>query len=158
MLHQIGIAELCVSDEPEDVLATYSLGSCIGVTLYEHSLHLGGMVHCMLPSSATDPAKAGDKPAMFVDTGVSALLQELFNRGARRNRIEARVAGGATILDEHGFFKIGERNYTMLRKVLWKNGILIAAEDIGGTTARSMFLHIDTGRAEIRSNGHLVEL
>jgi len=158
MLHQIGIAEMLVSDSVEDVLATYSLGSCLGVTLYDSVRRAGGMVHCMLPSSKSDPAKASDKPAMFVDTGVSALLQELFNRGARRNRIEARVAGGAAILDEHGFFKIGERNYTMLRKVLWRNGILIAAENVGGTAARSMFLHIDTGRTEIRSNGNLFEL
>jgi chemotaxis protein CheD len=55
-------------------------------------------------------------------------------------------------------FKIGERNYGVLRKVLWKNSILIAAEDVFGTAARTMYLHMDTGRVVIRSNGQCKDL
>ncbi|MBD3243363.1 MAG: chemotaxis protein CheD [Chitinivibrionales bacterium] len=153
MTVQVGISEMCVSDNTNEVLVTYSLGSCVGLSLYDPVLRLGGLIHCMLPSSKADPVKASATPAMFVDTGVSALLQRMFDRGAQRRRLIAKVAGCAKLLDEKGFFRIGERNYTMVRKLLWTNGVLIAAEDIGGARARSMYLNIATGETTINSNG-----
>ncbi len=153
MTLQVGISEMRVCDDVNEVLVTYSLGSCVGLGLYDPVLRLGGLIHCMLPSSKADPEKAATLPAMFVDTGVSALLQRMFDRGAQRRRLVAKVAGCAKLLDEKGFFRIGERNYTMVRKMLWTNGILIAAEDIGGARARSMYLHIATGETTISSNG-----
>jgi len=55
-------------------------------------------------------------------------------------------------------FKIGERNYTVLRKILWKNDILIAAQDIGGTVSRTMYLYMATGETRIKSGGQEVIL
>jgi len=142
-----------VSDRPDDVLVTYSLGSCIGLALFDPVACVGGMIHCMLPLSRIDPTKARANPHMFTDTGVPALVQALFDRGAERKRLVAKAAGAASLLDEKGMFKIGERNYTVLRKVLWKNNILIANEDVGGTIARTMYLHMADGRTVIKSKG-----
>lgn len=154
----VGISELIISRDPSDVIVTYSLGSCVGVVLYDPAIKVGGMIHCMLPLSKIDEAKAQKAPAMFVDTGVTQMIQDMFNLGAERSRIQARVAGGGAPMDEKGMFKIGERNYGVLRKVLWKNSILIAAEDVGGTAARTMYLHMETGRVQIRSNGQCKDL
>ena len=88
---------------------------------------------------------------MFVDTGVSLLLQTLFNMGAERSRIVAKLAGGSVMLDEDGVFKIGERNILVCRKILWKNNIKIAAEDTAGKEPRTMFLHMDDGKTMIKS-------
>ncbi len=55
-------------------------------------------------------------------------------------------------------FKIGERNYTVLKKILWKNGILLNAEDVGGTASRTVYMNIATGRTTISSNGTEREL
>ncbi len=55
MNYTIGISEMRVSNQPDDVLVTYSLGSCIGVTIYDPIVHVGGMIHCMLPNSKLDP-------------------------------------------------------------------------------------------------------
>jgi len=156
--HTIGISEMAVTDGPEDVLVTYSLGSCVGLALFDPAIRIGGMIHCMLPLSKIDPQKAAAHPAMFTDTGVSALLQEMFNRGADRKRIVATVAGGGSLLDEKGLFKIGERNYAVLRKVLWKNDILIQGEDVGGTAPRTMYLYMATGKTLVKSNGRSTEL
>jgi len=142
-----------VSNNPEDVLVTYSLGSCVGLTLYDPVIRVGGMIHCMLPLSRLDPAKAQMNPCMFTDTGIPTLIQAVLNMGANKKRLIAKVAGAASPLDDNGIFKIGERNYTVLRKVLWKNDILIAAEDVGGTVARTLFLYLDTGKTVIRSGG-----
>lgn len=153
MQHTVGIGEAKVTTGGEDTLVTYSLGSCVGLTLYDPVARVGGMIHCMLPMSKIDPVKAKTQPHMFTDTGVSLLLQSVFDLGAERRRLVAKVAGAASMLDEKGFFKIGERNYAVLRKVLWKNEILIAAEDVGGTMARTMHLNMGSGETLISSMG-----
>ncbi|MCC6797148.1 MAG: chemotaxis protein CheD [Candidatus Hydrogenedentes bacterium] len=154
----VGISEMKVSTDPKDTLITYSLGSCIGVALFDPGAGVGGLIHCMLPLSRLDPDKAKKNPQMFTDTGVPALIQTLLDRGGTRKRMIAKVAGAASPLNDNGMFKIGERNYVVLRKVLWKNEILIAAEDVGGTVARTMSLHISNGKTTIRSGGKESEL
>ncbi len=156
--HIVDISGIKVSASPEDVLVTYSLGSCVGLTLFDPEAGVGGMLHSMLPLSKIDKNKAREKPGMFVDTGVSKLLQEVFDRGAQRKRIIAKVAGAARVLDQKKMFRIGERNHTVLRKILWKNDILIAAEDIGGTIPRTLFLHMDAGQTVVKSNGKMSAL
>lgn len=158
MLVTVGISEMRVSRDPQDVIVTYSLGSCVGLTVFDPVAHIGGMVHCMLPLSKIDPAKAQATPCMFTDTGVPALLQAVLDLGAQKKRLVAKVAGASRLLDEKGTFNIGERNYTVLRKVLWKNDILIAAEDVGGTIPRTLYLYLDSGRVAIKSRGTETEL
>jgi chemotaxis protein CheD len=149
----IGVAEMRVSDSPEETLITYSLGSCLGITMHDPAAGVGGLLHCMLPHSKLDTVKAERNPAMFVDSGVLVLLQALFDRGAQRKRISVRVAGGAQILDDGKTFNIGERNYTMLRKVLWKNNLLIAGEEVGGSVPRTIALDMATGETRLRVQG-----
>lgn len=149
----VGISEMRISDDPGEVLVTYALGSCVGLTLYDPVTRTGGLLHSMLPLSKIDPAKAARNPQMFVDTGVSALLQALFDRGAQRKDLVAKVAGASNIMDANGVFNIGERNHTVLRKVLWKNDILVSGEDVGGSTPRTMYLRMDTGKTVLKVQG-----
>jgi len=158
VLQVVGISEMFVSADPSDRIVTYSLGSCVGVSIYDPVAQVGGMVHCMLPLSKIDPQKAKEKPYMFTDTGITLLLQKAFDLGATRQNLVVKVAGAASLLDQKGFFKIGERNYTVLRKVLWKNNLLIQAEDVKGTKSRTMTLFMDTGITTIKSGGSEVEL
>ncbi len=158
MLITVNISDMKVSKNPEDVLVTYSLGSCVGVALYDPLQKIGGLIHCMLPLSKIDPVKAKDNPCMFVDTGLPLLLQTLLNLGAEKKRIVAKVAGGAVLLNDNGTFRIGERNYIVVRKLLWKNNILISAEDVGGSIARTVYLHINDGKTIVRSAGNEYEL
>ena len=153
MQHTIGIGEMMVTNKRDDVLVTYSLGSCVGLSLFDPVAGVGGLIHCMLPLSKISPEKAQATPAMFTDIGVPALLQGVFDLGADRGRLQAIVAGAGSLLDEKGLFKIGERNYTVLRKVLWKNNIMIQHEDVGGTAPRTMYLHMSTGQTIIKSGG-----
>ncbi len=118
----VGVADMKLSRTASDVLVTYSLGSCVGVTMYEPRARVGGLIHCMLPSSAIDPEKARAKPEMFTDTGLSLLLQKLFEMGAEKKNLVVKVAGASKLLDANGVFRIGERNVAVLRKVLEKIG------------------------------------
>jgi chemotaxis protein CheD len=158
MNRTVGISEMSVSSEPGDVLATYALGSCVGLSLYDPQARVGGLIHCMLPLSRIDPAKAERNPLMYVDTGVPTLLQALFDRGAQRKTLVAKVAGASKIMDANGVFNIGERNYTVLRKVLWKNDILVSGEEVGGSVPRTMYLHIDSGRTVLKVSGEEREI
>jgi chemotaxis protein CheD len=147
------IADMVVSNHPEDLLVTYSLGSCVGVVLYDPAVRVGGMVHCMLPLSRIDEEKAERKPSMFVDTGLVRLLQTLFDMGLRKSSAKVTVAGGSRVLDDRNLFRIGERNYAIVRKVLWKNGMMINAEDVGGNVSRTLRCDMSTGRVWIKSGG-----
>lgn len=149
----VGISEMKVTSSRADVLVTYSIGSCVGLSVYDPEAGVGGIIHCMLPLSKIDRDKAKTNPDMFTDTGVPRLLQAAFDLGATRERLVAKVAGGAGPLQGKGVFNIGERNCVVLRSVLEKNNIPIAAEDVGGTCARTMSLYTDSGKTTIRSGG-----
>lgn len=154
----VDISDMKISRCRGDVLVTYSLGSCVGLTLFDPVAGVGGMIHCMLPLSKIDPEKAKVKPCMFVDTGVTTLLQEIYNQGGQRQNIIAKVAGAGSPLGREETFRIGQRNYTILRKLLWKNNILIDSEDVGGAKARTLYLYMEDGRTTVKSEGKEVEL
>ena len=158
MNYTIGISEMRISNQSEDVLITYSLGSCIGVTIYDPASRVGGMIHCMLPNSKIDPQKARNFPCMFVDTGVPLLFSEAYRLGAQKDRIIVKVAGCSKILDDKGLFNIDERNYMILRKLLWKNSVLINAEDVGGNDSRTLYLDVTSGLVTVKSRDRKMEL
>lgn len=149
----VGIGEMCVSACREEKLITYSLGSCVGLTLFDPVRGVGGMLHAKLPVSRLDPERAAQNPALFADTGVSSLLSALFELGAKRRDLIACLAGATNMMDRQDLFRIGERNQMVVRKVLWKNDILIAAEDLGGTASRTMYLDMSSGETLLRVYG-----
>jgi len=154
----VDIADLAVTADPAACLITHSLGSCIGVTIWDAEAHVGGMIHYMLPESALSPAKAKAQPAMFGDSGVPALFRAAYELGANKKRLVVKVAGGSSLLDDKGTFNIGKRNYVMLRKMFWKNNILIDGEDVGGQISRTLRLEVGTGRVTIKTRDGEKEL
>lgn len=157
-LTTVGIGEMAVAHQRDAVLVTYSLGSCIGVSMFDPEAGIGGLIHCMLPVSSAEPDKAALKPAMYVDTGLVAMMQAMINLGADTRRLVIKVAGAASPLDQCSRFKIGERNVTVMRKVLWKNNLMLTGEQLGGVEPRTMFLVMQTGQTILRSGGAEYEL
>jgi chemotaxis protein CheD len=150
----VGVGDLKVSNREEDVLITYALGSCLGITLYDPVARVGGLLHVMLPSSENHQEKARQNPYMFVDTGVPRLFQECYKLGARKERSIIRVAGGAAAKnEEEDSFQIGKNNFLMLRKLFWKNGVLIATQQVGGKDSRTLWLEMATGEVTLKING-----
>lgn len=147
----VGISDLVVSADPAASIVTYALGSCIGVTVYDPQVRVGGMLHFMLPTGSINKEKAERNPAMFGDTGVPLLFRSCYELGAKKERLVVCAAGGAEVMADEGHFRIGNRNRTILRKLFWKNGILIAAEDTGGSISRTLTLHLGTGQVTVRS-------
>ncbi len=148
----VGVADMKISDDPAATLVTHSLGSCIGLVVYDAHVTVGGMLQYMLPKS-TSPDKAKRSPLMFADTAIPLLFKSCYKLGAKKGRMVVKVAGGAQILDPTEQFKIGKRNYAALRKIFFRNNIFIDAEDIGGSVARTMRLSIATGEVTLKVSG-----
>ena len=147
----IGVADVAVTDDPNARLVTYALGSCIGVTMYDPVAKVGGMLHFMMPNAKSSPDKAEARPAMFGDSGIPMLFDALLELGAKRDRLVVCAAGGAEIIADNGHFRVGSRNRTLLRKLFWKNNILMAGEDTGGTISRTLSLFMSNGSVSIRN-------
>jgi len=154
----VDIAEFVVSKEPDGLLTTYALGSCIAVVIHDPVIQAAGMIHYMLPLSSTNPEKAKVKPAMFADTGVPLLFHSMYGLGSKKEDLVVKVAGGGHLYDDHGVFEIGKRNYTVLRRMLWKTNVLVAAEDVGGSKSRTVSIEVCTGRCVVRSAAGEAEL
>jgi chemotaxis protein CheD len=144
---------MAVCNDPGGTLITYALGSCIGVTLYDPVAKVGAMLHFMLPNATTNSLKADANPAMFADTGVPQLFKDAYELGAKKERLIVCAAGGAEVIADDGHFKIGSRNRTMLRKLFWKNNILLSADETGGNISRTLSLRINDGTVTIRHKG-----
>ena len=154
----VGISEMIVSNNINETIITYSLGSCLGVTIYDPVAKVGGMIHCMLALSKIDQKKAAQKPAMFVDLGIPMLFKAAYELGAEKKRIKIKAAGCAQLMDPKGMFKIGQRNHTVLKKLLWKNNMLLDGEAVGQSVSRTMSLDIKTGITTIKSMGKTFEI
>lgn len=160
MILTVGVADLKISAGKGDVIITHALGSCLGITIYDPVAGVGGMLHAMLPDSSIDAKKALENPYMFVDTGVPRLFKECYKLGAEKARVILKVAGGATSKanQEDDYFQIGKRNFVMLRKLLWKNSVLVKAYDVGGTDSRTMSLDLGSGDVLLKVNGAVRKL
>jgi chemotaxis protein CheD len=154
----VGLADVAVSNNPQITLTTYSLGSCLGVAIYDPFVRLGGMLHLMLPYSSLDLAKSIARPAMFVDTGLPLLIERMEQLRGERRRWKVYVAGGAQIMDNSGFFSIGKRNYQALLEALARENLKIEAEQVGGLVNRTMYLNIATGGVALKVSGQAKDI
>ena len=147
----IGVGDGGVSGDPEAVLVTYALGSCIAVMLHDPVAHVAGMVHYMLPESSDCRPERELRPCKFADTAIPLLLQAALAKGADKRRLLVYAAGGAQIMNDNSGFNIGKRNCLALRKALWKFGLITHAEDTGGSLVRTVRLEVGSGRVWLQS-------
>lgn len=153
----VGVGELALSDRKGTELITFSLGSCLAVIIHDPVAGVGGLLHFMLPESVLNPERARKQPALFADTGLPLLFRGAYAMGARKGRLRVVVAGGSQVIDESGRFNVGARNYAALRKIFWRNNVLIDAEDVGGRANRTAGLVVGSGKVWVRVNSSEVK-
>lgn len=145
MRHDVGIGGLKVSKDVGDIIKTYALGSCVAVVVYDPLKKAGGMVHIALPESSTNEEKAVKLPGYFADTGLPVLLEQMKSLGSNPRSLKVKLVGGASIMDDNNTFDIGRRNSVAIKRLLWKNGLGVLKEDIGGKISRTVSLELETG-------------
>lgn len=146
----VRMGELAVA-RGEQVLAAVGLGSCIGVALIDREAHVAGLAHVLLPEPAS--GREGTE-ARYASTAVPALLEHVLQAGAVRERLVAKLAGGASMfegLSATGVGAVGERNAAAVRRALERLRIPVVGEDVGGTWGRTVHLQASDG-AYIVSN------
>jgi chemotaxis protein CheD len=149
----VGLAELKISRDPNDVLIAFGLGSCLGIGIFDPLIRLGGLLHAVLPKYSQPGESRSPK---FVDSGIQYMLEEMEKQGLNRSRMIIRIAGGANMLNLKGAatpFDIGTRNIESAHIQLEKLNYKVKNEDTGGQTGRTVRLYISDGRMTIRIMG-----
>lgn len=141
----------CTNDV-DAVLVTYSLGSCVGLTVYDPVVRVGGMIHCLLPSSTINPERAQQRPQMYVDTGVDLLIRAVCSLGAQRQRLIAKAAGGGNFFRTSTLPKVGDKNYAALLEAVRRNHLRITGKDVGGAIPRTLYLDMSVGETLLQSS------
>jgi chemotaxis protein CheD len=153
----IGIGEFAVSDDPDAVLVTHALGSCVAVCLWDPAVHVGGLLHFLLPDSRVNPVRAQQQPATFADLGVPLLFQSAYKLGAVKQRCVVKLVGGADISGHGvGALDVGKRNQLAAKNLLWRNGVMTKGERLGGSEPRNVLLNVRDGVLRITSGTQLV--
>ena len=117
-LIRVGMADYKVGRAPSTIIS-YGLGSCIGISLYDPQLKVGGLLHIMLPDSTQ--SRSSENPAKFADTGLPLMLDDVLKLGAVRSRLVAKIAGGAqmfSFVDATPIMRVGTRNAEAAKKML----------------------------------------
>lgn len=151
VIHSIGIAGLKVVTAPDAVRTV--LGSCIGIALFDRVAKVGGLGHVILPDSGEG---TGD-PKKFADTAIDILIEELVVAGALRQRIVAKIAGGAAMFGDEHTESLGSRNADAVRAKLTECAIRLAAQAVGGSKGRKMCLFPATGVVVVERIGEAKE-
>lgn len=155
----VPLGEMRVCDQPEQLLITYALGSCLGVSVYDPVARVGGLLHAMLPKADADEQKAVERPGLYVASGIPALFRACYSAGGRKDRLIVRIAGAGRITGaEQDHFEIGKRNLLMARQLFWHNNVFVRGQDVGGTESRTMSLHLGSGEVVIRKPGGSIQL
>jgi chemotaxis protein CheD len=135
--------EYKVSSDPDVVLSTI-LGSCVGACLRDPVAGVGGMNHFLLPGSASAMSGGGDATRYGVHL-MELLINGLLKKGARRDRLEAKIFGGAKTIAT--FSNVGEQNAAFAVEFLRDEGIKVVGSSTGGDHGRKLEYWPVSGRA-----------
>lgn len=150
---KVGMADLNSAHHP-CMITTLGLGSCVGVALYDSAAKVVGLAHVMLPSS--EQAKNNSNIAKFADTAIIRLVDDMIKLGAKRERIVAKLAGGAQMFafsQGSDLMRIGYRNILASKEKLKELKIPVVSEDTGGNYGRTIEIYSDDGRLMVKTIG-----
>lgn len=154
----VPISGLLVCDNPKVILCSHSIGMGLVVAAFDPVTQVAGLFHAMLPDTQMHPARAKEKPGMFLDTGLEALSFTLQVSGAVAARLRYYAAGGAQVMGTSSHLNIGLRNTDALQRLREARSIKLTGAHLGGHTCRSFYLAIESGEASVLLSGQLNEI
>ena len=150
---KVGMADLNVCESP-DSITTLGLGSCVGAVIYDPTTKKCGMVHVMLPDSKA--ITNNQNIAKFADTGIEECLRRVLAIGARRDKLVAKIAGGAQMFSvntNNAMLRVGDRNVEAVRKKFAELKIPVLSADTGENFGRTVIFYPETGEYLIKAIG-----
>lgn len=133
--------EFRISNDPHEVLSTL-LGSCVATCLFDPIAGIGGMNHFLLPGRANE----NEKEFRYGLYAMELLINALLKAGAQKQRLEAKLFGGAMMHD--GLGQIGESNGAFALDYLRSEEIRCVSSSLGGVQARKIRFTPATGKAQ----------
>lgn len=147
----LGIGDYAVTNQSEDRIKTFALGSCVALTLYSPQRKVLGMVHIALPHSGVDHGKSRNSPGHFADTAVPLLLNKFFFEfGCSKDELEIRLFGGSRAKWENDSYNVGERNVQAVKQELDALGLEWHSVDVGGLFGRTVEMDVATGTPKVK--------
>ncbi|HTZ19666.1 MAG TPA: chemotaxis protein CheD [Opitutaceae bacterium] len=144
----VSIGDLKESKNPQGVIVTYALGSCLGITCYDPFGRMGGMLHAMLPDS-----KAGHQSALaraaYLDTGIADLIQRVTELGGNPRVFQFKVFGGAQTIQASNYFNIGAKNITMMEALATQLRLQVKVWEVGGPRNRTIRFYLRDGGVKL---------
>jgi chemotaxis protein CheD len=134
--------EYFVTDD-KDVMVTTILGSCVAACIRDPLAGVGGVNHFLLPGT-NGRTKAGEAERLGVHL-MELLVNGLLKAGARRDRLEAKLFGGARTVKSHN--DIGKHNAEFAERFLRDEGIAYVGGSTGGLQGRRIQYWPVSGRA-----------
>ncbi|MDD5347192.1 MAG: chemotaxis protein CheD [Candidatus Omnitrophica bacterium] len=148
---EIPMAGMHVAQAP-GVLVTKGLGSCLGITLYDPVMKIGGMAHPMLPDITK--ARVKSNPSRFVNSAITSLLGELDKKGCLRSHLVVKMFGGAhmfSFINTDSALNVGQKNIEMALTMFKELNLKIAGQEVGGTFGRTISLNLEDGKVLVRT-------
>lgn len=136
--------EFSVTDDPDVMMGTI-LGSCVAACVRDRLIGVGGMNHFLLPGDKEGSA-IGDGPQAlrYGVQSMELLLNALYRMGARRERLEVKLFGGARVID--GLSDVGQQNAAFAERFLQAEGIALMGGSLRGERARRIQFWPVSGR------------
>lgn len=135
-------------------LITRDLGSCVAVALRDPEKRIGGLLHVMLPYSIQDVEES--QYPKYADSGITALVNKLYQMGADKKKLVAKIAGAAHIIRTPGVPEeqdISSRNLKAVREKLTELSIPILAQEVEDYIPRTVIFEPQTGELVIKTVG-----
>jgi chemotaxis protein CheD len=132
--------QVCLCEQPSMVETV--LGSCVAVTLWNPRLQVSCICHAVMPFGGA----CGKEPLKYVDSSIRHMLELLWARSSRRQELEVKVFGGASMRGvAPGRTSVGQQNVDAALATLAKEGFTPRICETGGTSGRKLIFHSATG-------------
>lgn len=155
-LKVVEIGGWAVSNIPEDILRTYSLGSCVALILHHPKTNTMGLVHIALPDPLCHHGERRGE-GYYASSAVPFLLNEVCAAAglsaADNSGIVAKLVGGAAVIKLKNPFHLGKRLVMEIEKILQRLQVPVVKQNTGGTVPRTVTLYIESGQVLVKSPG-----
>jgi len=145
----VRMGEMSVATASGEELVAIGLGSCIGLAFVDRAAGVAGLAHVVLPDSGSAAGPIGK----FANLAVPGLLDQVQRAGARKERLEVVLVGGARMFALGGGMDIGTRNEAAIREALSQHRLRVKAAATGGSNGRTMRVTASNGTVNVHVAG-----
>jgi chemotaxis protein CheD len=124
----------------ENLAITTLLGSCVAACISDPVARVGGMNHFLLPGEDASSPHVARHGVHLMELLINGLLK----LGASRQRLDAKLFGGARTMNVLSDF--GAANARFAQDFLKREGIAVSGGSLGGETGRRIQFWPVTGR------------